>query len=186
MVLVPALLAAVVAAGPAAEPRASTYDQAACDDTGDEPDRDGLAGIAGIAGLHSLNALKGEPSDGDADCRQPAPPPAFLDCNDPLASVWVGDMIGTCDMPKSASPLARLPARLRAERPTLPQHRHSTVGTADDHAPLGLWSHPGGPDPALLSSTSFVHSQSRLPLGTPTTEDHLSPTAPRLDRPPRA
>ncbi len=178
MVLVPAILAAVVAVGPTA-PRvdhvASTYDEAACDEA--------LFDDNNSVSLVDSPAY-GDDSDG-ADCHKPSPPPAFLDCNDPLASVWIGDMIGTCDMPKSASPFARLPARLRAERPTLPQHPHSTVGTADDHAPLGIWSHPGSPDPALVSATSFVHSEARLPLGIATTEDPRSPTSPRLDRPPR-
>jgi|GEM_PF-3435414 len=180
MVLAPVILAAVVAAGPAA-PRvdhvASTYDEAACDEA------DLSVSLVDAADAVVMPAY-GDDSD-HSDCHKPSPPPAFLDCNDPLASVWVGDMIGTCDMPKSASPMARMPARFRAERPTLPLHHHSSVGTSDDHAPLGVSSYAGHSDPALLTEVRFVHSESRLPLGTATENALICPTAPRLDRPPR-
>jgi hypothetical protein len=63
---------------------ASTYDEAACteaekvqlrDELGDEP-----------------------------NCSEPVAVPAVLDCNDARVSLWLGEMIGSCDMPKTQLP----------------------------------------------------------------------------------
>jgi hypothetical protein len=47
--------------------------------------------------------------DSEANCSEPEPVPAVLDCNDARISLWLGEMIGSCDMPRS-SPSLR-PAR---------------------------------------------------------------------------
>lgn len=36
----------------------------------------------------------------ERDCKLPDKAPAVVDCNDTRGSLWVHDMIGTCDMPK--------------------------------------------------------------------------------------
>jgi hypothetical protein len=64
---------------------ASTYDEAACAES--EKARD----------------------DSEINCSEPEPVPAVLDCNDARISLWLGEMIGSCDMPRS-SPSLR-PAR---------------------------------------------------------------------------
>jgi hypothetical protein len=72
-----AVLATVISAP--ATPVASTYDEAAC-----------------------TEAEKAH--DEDVNCSEPEPVPAVLDCNDARVSLWLGDMIGSCDMPKPQLP----------------------------------------------------------------------------------
>src|SRR5262249_13590180 len=57
---------------------ASTYDEAACADE-KQPDK-----------------------NDDINCSEPPPVaiPAVLDCNDARVSLWLGEMIGSCDMPR--------------------------------------------------------------------------------------
>src|SRR5258707_11273914 len=78
-------LASTPEAGDPRPPLASTYDQAVC-----------------------------EQADAPVACASEAPPPAVLDCNDAVASVWVGGMIGSGDMPPAS-------AGLRARAPSEPR-----------------------------------------------------------------
>jgi hypothetical protein len=97
-----AVLAVAVSAAPGQSPVqvASTYDEAACAD-GD----------------------KARPSDAMMDdgsnCSEapPAPVPAVLDCNDARVSLWLGEMIGSCDMPRPQPPTGG-PASLHAGTPS--------------------------------------------------------------------
>ncbi len=93
-----AVLAVVVSASPMQA--ASTYDEAACAEA--QAERTARAGS---------NDDDGDP---DINCSE-APPaiPAVLDCNDARVSVWLGEMIGSCDMPRP-QPLAAGMAAVRA------------------------------------------------------------------------
>src|SRR4051794_4114149 len=77
-------------AATAGVPAASTYDEAAC------------AASAEAQAADSLGAR-----DDRVNCSE-APPqaavPAVIDCNDPTLDRWVGEMIGSCDMPHPAPP----------------------------------------------------------------------------------
>src|SRR3954447_7624424 len=104
MIWAPALVLMTVlspSVGPAQV--ASTYDEAACarpspSDGGGVPD----ALAADVVG----------------NCSEPAPvaAPAIIDCNDPGVSVWVGEMIGSCDMPRPVSPTQVQPTAVRSGR----------------------------------------------------------------------
>src|SRR3954452_15793849 len=82
----PALMLMTVVAPSA--PVASTYDEVACA----RPLEEGAQEQALV--------------DDVGDCRVPvvAAAPAIIDCNDPGVSIWVGEMIGSCDMPRPIPP----------------------------------------------------------------------------------
>jgi hypothetical protein len=91
---------------------ASTYDDAACTSADDaagadnvnadvNTDADAEAAARDRAPLYEGGAAV------EASCSQPAPVPAIIDCSDPRAGRYVDDMIGTCDMPRPASPGSR-------------------------------------------------------------------------------
>jgi hypothetical protein len=86
-VLLSTLTAAASPAAPAAR-AASTYDEAACADGEADPPA---------------------PAADDDNCSEPpavAVVPAVIDCNDARASLWVAEMIGSCDMPRPSAPTA--------------------------------------------------------------------------------
>jgi hypothetical protein len=138
---------------------ASTYDEAACD-----------------------------PSDSgecapDVELSLPAPA-AILDCNDARTNVLIGDMIGTCDMPRRSGPPTALPTVHTGS--SAPQMRMSDGPRGSDRCPLRGSSTRGDDSPSLPSA--------RVPLTPPLAATpllmHDSPLVVRaedlrLDRPPR-
>jgi hypothetical protein len=82
----------VVGTGAAGGKVASTYDEAACSDT---------------------EIARVEPRADETDCSEAPPPvPTVIDCNDARASLWMAEMIGSCDMPRASGPT--LPPTLNA------------------------------------------------------------------------
>src|SRR5688572_10166156 len=129
LALVQLVLAAVLGPAPtpsaaqlAARELASTYDEASC------------AAVQGDAADGWDRAAIGEdvvviPTALANDCPLVAarPAPIAADCNDPLASRWVGDMIGTCDMPRAGGPR---PHALRPSRGRDPRAQRLLVEVA--------------------------------------------------------
>jgi hypothetical protein len=76
-----AVLAVVVSTPPvvstvvAPQGVASTYDEAACAEA----------------------QAEGDVADNEVNCSEPPALPAVLDCNDARASLWLGEMIGSCE-----------------------------------------------------------------------------------------
>jgi hypothetical protein len=151
-----AVLATVIST-PAA-PVASTYDEAAC---------------AEAEKVH----------DEDVNCSEPEPVPAVLDCNDARVSLWLGDMIGFCDMPKPQIPGAI--AVVRAPNPELRQCRDGHCGF--DAVPLHATARPLDEVPPIAGTSALAPpifhatSSSLRPLLR-----HSQHGADRLERPPRA
>lgn len=165
------LLTVAQAAPPPSGPIESTYDEAACALS----DKDAGTGVPALA------------ADG-GKCTEPQAPaapavPAVIDCNDPDASVWVGDMIGSCDMP-SPTPQPTLAVRAHDDGSS---RSCSGIFCGDDAPPLSA-------APTLASDGQpFVVSQLRIghivcaspiALRLERTPEELAP--PRLERPPRA
>jgi hypothetical protein len=131
----------------------------------------------------------GDPSDsgecapaGELELSLPTPG-AILDCNDARINVLLGDMIGTCDMPRRSGP--QLPPTVHTGS-TAPQLRISDGPRGHDRCPLR--SPPRANDPPSIVPT-------RVPLVPPLAVSplllHDSPLPVRaedlrLERPPRA
>lgn len=141
------------------EPVASTYDQAACD-----------------------------PSDSGecADDEAPAFPaaPAVLDCNDARLSVYIAEMIGSCDMPHPA-PLAKTASLRKANAPA-PARVCDGLCAPDSQpirpAPRG--TDDGSPLAGTLAALTLPSPASALHVASTVQRDRI--IASRLDRPPRA
>lgn len=169
MVLAPLLvLASALNTAPSRAPLASTYDEAACD----------------------ANAPADAPPPApieDARCSEPpAAAPAVIDCNDPLMSKWVGEMIGSCDMPKPAPPTGG-PALLRGAHETgAPVRICDTFGCRHESAPLRpVGRELGQPDPALGTRVILEPPRGDSALGERAAAIPSDPIPRRLERPPR-
>ena len=163
------LLVTVASANvPAPGPIESTYDEAACALT----DKDAGTGAPALA-----------EDGGRCTEPQPAATPTVIDCNDPDFSVWVGDMIGSCDMPGPSNP-APVPA-VRA-RDDGPLHVCDGLFCGDDTSPMRAAAPSvGDGQPFVLPRLPIHHLLESAPLsvrGEPMPEEL---TRPRLDRPPR-
>jgi hypothetical protein len=145
---IPLVLSLAVAPAQPAHPKtdvelASTYDQATC------------ATLDGVLADGWDRAAIGEDAPApqlDDDCRPQAAPVA--DCNDPQLgkfSPWVGEMIGTCDMPRPhAHPTLRA---LRAHDEHRAQRLLAELASqSDSAAPLGIPAPDHDFSPALLSA----------------------------------
>jgi hypothetical protein len=184
MIWAPALVlvTALSAAAPlAAGPNASTYDEAACASSRLEE-----GASAELADL--LGGAAAEPSSGRA-CAEPLPPapPVIIDCNDPGVSVWVGEMIGSCDMPRPVPPTQAAPTAVRSAG----RSSHSRVSDGwhashDSSTPVRSASRVD--DDAAFAAVSWL-SVGFWPAFTNVTFDSaLAPDQaerPRLERPPR-
>ena len=181
MVGLPLLLSVALQAG-SATPSAVVYTgaQPVCDALG-LSDEDGEAAARDIA-------RDGEPmTAAGVDCELPDKPPAVVDCNDARASIWVHEMIGTCDMP-AVFPHASL-------HPTAPRDRGREPATLCDGAsctrdavPLrSAQPGPGGeswlalelmnaPPPPLLGRGAIPASEA-LPPSAPLQPSLRPPTA---------
>jgi hypothetical protein len=161
------VLATVASALPQPAKVASTYDEAACTE----------AEKAQAALLPMRDA------DPEINCSEPPPPvPAVLDCNDARVSLWLGDMIGSCDMPKSQLPGAVAAVRAGSgSEQRLCRDGHCGVdsvpiraaGRSLDELPLAVNT---SSTPLVLVSTSF-----ELQLMLPSSQEDGR----RLERPPR-
>ncbi len=165
------VLAAVTSALPAPSllPMASTYDEAACADALDDVAKPAQPLLEGVA------------------CSEPpAPAPALIDCNDPGMSQWVGEMIGSCDMPKPTPPGVGQPV-LRAAHDGVPARMCDGFRCSHDSSPMRSAARPIS-DGSLIAlqqlDLSIVLTSSLLPGSR-----DLRPAQallPRVERPPRA
>jgi hypothetical protein len=171
MLAVGALLLAVAVAPATGAPAASTWDEAACDDAAPAP------------------AAPRLDADAEPDCSEPPVPiaPAVIDCNDARVSLWVGEMIGSCDMPRVSAPSAALRTPDGSGTGTGPRlcdgircHHDSTplrpAARVLDDGGVGILARAAAPEAprdgvALASAFLLRHSQAGRD---------------RLDRPPRA
>lgn len=161
--------AATAIAPPArAELLASTYDQAACDDATAPaaPDLDG-----------------GKCTEPTA----PAPTPAVIDCNDPGFSQWVGDMIGSCDMPRPTAGPTAPAAATPGKGHDGDNGRSCGLFCGRDEIPI----QPAGRSldegqPVLHVRHLFQHRLTAAPLVQADEPAPDEPDRPRLERPPRA
>jgi hypothetical protein len=147
---------------------ASTYDQAACAADAVEP-----------------APIVVEESGGR--CSEPAPvaAPAVIDCNDPGMSKWVGEMIGSCDMPKQTP---GGPTVLRPAHETPAQTRLCDgFQCAHDSSPLrAIGRELFRPDPGLGSRFELEPPRGDSALADDTARAPRDPFPRRLERPPRA
>jgi hypothetical protein len=139
---------------------ASTYDEAACAEAELRPIAD---------------------DDGEINCSQPPPTvPAALDCNDARVIVWLGEMIGSCDMPLSKSGTA---LRAASSEQRLCRDGHCGVESVPIHTAARPLDHL---TPILARAATLpldFNSQSVDPRLTLVASQH---GADRLERPPRA
>lgn len=165
------LVASVVAAAPAPvradravapAAMASTYDEAACDPS------DG-----------------GECAD-DADAIELAPAaPAILDCNDPHLSVYIAEMIGSCDMPHPSPGVKTASLRKAANGPA--PTRICDGLCASDAQPLRSTPRSTDDPPPLLGTVAALSLPGLYSaLHVPSRVQRHRIFASRLDRPPRA
>jgi hypothetical protein len=168
---------------PAAGKLASTYDQATC------------ATIHGAESDDWDGAAIGEdspvPSVTEEECSLTVVVPARLaDCNDPLASRWFGEMIGTCDMPRSnGAPRTGLRAAHPEGRRArlLIEIANGDSASPDGASPLAPPADPRSPTPALLPTLPVLAIPSRFVLLFATPAQPLASIAgDTLLRPPRA
>lgn len=133
---------------------ASTYDQATCATIhgGDADDWDRAAIGEDAPAVAPVN---------DCPIAPPRPAPIAADCNDPLASRWLGEMIGTCDMPRGS---AVRPNGLRAAHPRDPRAQRLLVelATSNDGAAPFV---PLAPD--REASPAVLAARPRLPTPPP-------------------
>jgi hypothetical protein len=169
--LVLASLTAVIS--PPAGPVASTYDEAACAEAAREPQR-----------AHPVAVADGAE---EQNCSEPpaSAVPAVIDCNDQRASLWVGDMIGSCDMPRPS-----LPSPIMVVvRPAGPSGRRICDGfrCAYDAHPLRPASRASDEGARLtLGAARFVHYLVASPLVEVAQTVPKEARGDRLERPPRA
>jgi hypothetical protein len=158
------LLMTVAATTPSpGDARFSSYEDAACNDSTDKAPADEVA------------------SPTEVDCSLP-PVPAVIDCNDERTSVWVADMIGSCDMPRPSLPGA---SSIRSGQPGAPRY---CDGLRCTHDPMPLRAAARAVD----DGASLVFTVDTLPLflhASPLDEGAQrcppSRVGPRLERPPR-
>jgi hypothetical protein len=163
-----------------AGPIASTYDEAACASSRLEE--------GGAADLLD-GSLFADGGTGRA-CSEPTSPvaaPVIIDCNDPGVSVWVGEMIGSCDMPRPATPTQVVPTAVRAAGRSAPARVCDGFRCSHESTPLrSAWR---------VDDDAAFATGSRLDLGVwpasqPVTVDALlapdEVEQPRLERPPRS
>jgi hypothetical protein len=165
------LLLAALASAPV-----STYEQPVCDArtslSEEELSFDAPIELAG-----------GEPADqsvGEADDCAPEALPPVVDCNDERMSVWVQEMIGSCDMPRSAAALRAAP------RPDRPAAACDGSGCGSDRTPVRAAVRAADPSQSLdATAIAFaLHVPSvRIALAEPARL--RSAPSPRLERPPR-
>jgi len=155
-----AVLATVIyppTAAPTA-PVASTYDEAACSE-----------------------AERGH--DEDVNCSEPEPVPAVLDCNDARVSLWLGEMIGSCDMPKPQLPGAVPVLRAATAEQRLCRDGHCGL----DAVPLHATARPLNDLPPIAGVATLAPPLFRATdhLLRPMLRRSQHDTG-RLERPPRA
>jgi hypothetical protein len=155
-----AVLATVISA-PSAKV-ASTYDEAACSDA------------------EKARITESLGDDDEINCSEPEPVPAVLDCNDARVSLWLGEMIGSCDMPKSQMP-GTVPVMRNAEQ-RLCRDGHCGV----DSVPIRPAARSADDLTPILSATSastftatWSPHQLEIMLRASQQDGH------RLERPPR-
>jgi hypothetical protein len=159
------VLSSALNSAPVRAPLASTYDEAACD------------------GSETPAPAPVE----EARCSEPPPAaPAVIDCNDPLMSKWVGEMIGSCDMPKPAPPTGGPPV-LHAARDTGATVRIcDTFGCRHESAPLRpIGRELERPDPALATRVTLDPPAGDSALAERAAAIPSDPLPRRLERPPR-
>ena len=142
----------VVSTPPIQAKVASTYDEAACADAA-RPD---------------------DVNTDDTNCSEPPPAavPAVLDCNDARVSLWLGEMIGSCDMPRPQPPTGG-PAAVRAAGP------NGDRLCSDGHC--GLEAAPLRAAPRLFDDTTVALAPGlRSPLHFPLDLDRVRRRAARL------
>ncbi len=165
------LLTTATAAATPASLNASTYDEAACADA--EP-----------SALVTLAPPVTDGRDGSIDCSEapaPATLPVVLDCNDERASVFVAEMIGSCDMPKTSNVA---PAILKAASS---QKLCSGFNCNYDSNPLRAAARALDSTQTIgACAPSFEISLSASPLVERTERALVSTPPVRIDRPPRA
>jgi hypothetical protein len=159
-----AVIATVISplSGGGSGPVASTYDEAACSE-----------------------AEKVRPADDDVNCSEPEPVPAVLDCNDARVSVWLGDMIGSCDMPKSQLP-GTLPV-VRAAGPGADQRLCRDGHCGVDAVPIRPVARTLDDFTPILGAANLarpIFQATDCPLRTVLRRSQHG--AERLERPPRA
>jgi hypothetical protein len=150
---------------------ASTYDEAACADLLDEASH---------------------PSE-DAefnDCAERAPSvpfaravpavPAVIDCNDARMTVWVGEMIGSCDMPKGDRTILQRAGSRSQDRLC------EGFQCAREAPPLRAASREdGGSGPGLVTCLPMLPDPQMAPLASGGPKSPEEVPSPRLERPPR-
>jgi len=165
----PYLLAVVTSATPAASNSrapASTYDQAACDE------QDEVA----------------PPVEEPGVCAEAAKPaaPTVIDCNDPGMSVWLAEMIGSCDMPRP-SPLGLRPQAIAPARGAVQVRSCDALGCARDAIPIRQGGSSDDDRPSALTLRLTLPRFATSTLIVPLRQRRLpAPHPDRLERPPRA
>jgi hypothetical protein len=147
---------------------ASTYDEAACADTAEEGERTPEEG-----GLNDCS---------DRPVSVAAGAPAVIDCNDARMSVWVAEMIGSCDMPRGGDRIVAIqPVEGRSQNRLC-----DGLHCSREAPPLRAASRDdGGGTPCLFVRRSMHPDLQATPL---TPDDEVSPAevpSRRLERPPR-
>lgn len=125
---------------------------------------------------------------GESPAMQPAQAaPAVIDCNDPGMSVWVAEMIGSCDMPRPPSPAQVRPGAVRPAREPVANRSCDTFRCGAASTPLNITARALDDDlPALLTRATLPDSEgeSRVVEERPLSPADLGRA--RLERPPRA
>jgi hypothetical protein len=170
MVWAPILvLASALNAPPLRAPIASTYDEAAC--AAEAPDENV------------------DPALDEARCSEPpASAPAIIDCNDPGMSKWVGEMIGSCDMPRPSLPGAAGPPELHGAHETgAPVRICNAFSCHHDSAPLRSASRElFRPEQRLGTRVVLEPPRGDSALAERGVTIPSDPHPRRLERPPRA
>ena len=152
-----------------AAPLASTYDEAAC--ASDEA-------VTSFINEGAAEADELQPND----CAPPPVAPVVLDCNDERMSYFVGEMIGSCDMPKPPAPTATTPV-VKAPAPRICDGLHCT----HDSSPLCSSLRTGNDaQPIAPSAIALLQHFRSFPLSHYYSLIPHSDFSSRLERPPRA
>jgi hypothetical protein len=131
----------------AVAPQASTYDQATCATLLGGLD-DGWERAAIGEDAPSVPALD--------ECQNAAPLIVVRDCNDPLATRWVAEMIGICDMPRRAESYAHLRAARSHDERRAQRLLAELSSRSDAAVPVNVPTPEHGSPPALLASRPSV------------------------------
>jgi hypothetical protein len=154
---------------------ASTYDEAACEAAGQ---------------MHAAAPAILDEDDGglERDCslERVPPAPAVIDCNDVRASIWVQEMIGTCDMPRPAPPTGATVAVVH--NPTTPGVARICIGSCTrDSYPLRSAPRAGDDWPPLIgAATEMTPLFASSPLAERARALPSQTDGDGLERPPRA